>query len=138
MARVLRPRGLAFVALMPRYAYLRRTMALRDERLHLLNPQWLTKLTEHGHFENDIAGRFDYGFGVRPEEVVPFFDAFGLQSESLLAAESLSVGLQGLLAEFSTNDQEAYAIALNLMIDAASDPSIHGLSNHLLYVGRNR
>ena len=98
----------------------------------------MTKLTEHGRFENDIAGRFDYGFGVRPEAVIPFFDAFGFQSESLLAAESLSVGLQGLLAEFSTNDPQAYAIALNLMIDAASDPSIHGLSNHLLYVGRKR
>ena len=138
MVRVLRQEGPAFVALMPRYAYLRRTMALRDERRHLLQPEWLTKLTERGRFENDIAGRFDYGFGVRPEEIIPFFDTFGLQSETLLAAESLSVGLQGLLAEFSTHSPQAYAIALDLMIDAASDPSLHGSSNHLLYVGRKR
>jgi hypothetical protein len=43
-----------------------------------------------------------------------------------------------LLAEFSTNDPQAYAVALRLMIDAAADPGILGLSNHLLYVGRKR
>jgi SAM-dependent methyltransferase len=66
IVRVLRPRGVAFVALMPRYTYLRRTMAIQDERRHLLQSEWLTKLTERGHFENDVAGRLDYGFGVRP------------------------------------------------------------------------
>jgi SAM-dependent methyltransferase len=138
MVRVLRPEGVAFVALMPRYAYLRRTMAMREERHHLLHPEWLAKLTKHGRFENDIPGRFDHGFGVRPEDVIPFFEAFGLQSETLLAAESLSVGLQGMLAEFSNNDPHAYAIALDLMFEAAADPGIHGLSNHLVYVGRKR
>jgi ubiquinone/menaquinone biosynthesis C-methylase UbiE len=57
MVRVLRPGGLAFVAMMPRYSFLRRTIAVRDERRHLQQPEWLEQLTERGHFENDIAGR---------------------------------------------------------------------------------
>jgi len=98
--------------------------------------EWLEQLTERGHFENDVAGRFSCGFGVRPAEVIPFFDEFGIEPVTLLAAESLSIGLQGSLADLSANDPDAYAVALNLMLDAASDPSIHGMSNHLLYVGR--
>ena len=35
LGRVLRPGGPAFVALMPRYAFLRRTLAISDERYHL-------------------------------------------------------------------------------------------------------
>jgi len=136
MVRVLRPGGLAFVAMMPRYSFLRRTIAVRDERRHLQQPEWLEQLTERGHFENDVAGRFSCGFGVRPAEVIPFFDEFGIEPVTLLAAESLSIGLQGSLADLSAKDPDAYAVALNLMLDAASDPSIHGMSNHLLYVGR--
>ena len=123
---------------MPRYSFLRRTIAVRDERRHLLQPEWLNQLTERGYFENDVAGRFNYGFGVRPAEVIPFFDAFGIEPVTLLAAESLSIGIQGPLADLSATDPDAYAVALNLMIEAASDPSIQGLSNHLIYVGRRR
>jgi ubiquinone/menaquinone biosynthesis C-methylase UbiE len=138
MVRVLRPGGIAFVAQMPSYSFLRRTIAIQDERRHLLQPEWLMQLTERGYFENDIAGRFDHGFGVRPAEIIPFFDEFGIEALTLLAAESLSIGIQRPLAELSTTDPDAYAVALNLMIEAAADPSIHGLSNHLIYVGRRR
>jgi ubiquinone/menaquinone biosynthesis C-methylase UbiE len=138
MVRVLRPGGLTFVALMPCYSFLRRTIAIRDERRHLLQPEWLKQLTERGYFENDVAGRFNYGFGVRPAEVIPFFDAFGIEAVTLLAAEGLSIGIQAPLADLSATDPDAYAVALNAMIEAAADPSIHGLSNHLIYVGRRR
>jgi S-adenosylmethionine-dependent methyltransferase len=136
MVRVLKPRAPAFVALMPRYALLRRTLAIQDERRHLRQPDWLARLMNDGRFDNDVAGRFNHAFGVRPEEVIPFFAEFGLTSLRLLAAESLSVGLQREIAGLASTDPATYAIALKLMIDAASDPSIHGLSNHLLYVGR--
>ena len=138
MVRVLRSGGVAFAALMPRSSFLRRTIAIRDERRHLLQPEWLKQLSDRGYFANDVAGRFNYGFGVRPAEVIPVFAGFGIEPLTLLAAESLSIGIQGPLADLSATDPDAYAIALSLMIEAASDPSIHGLSNHLIYVGRRR
>ncbi len=136
MVRVLKSQAPAFVALMPRYALLRRTIAIADERRHLRQPEWLARLMRDGRFDNDVAGRFDYAFGVRPEDVIPFFAEFGLVSQRLLAAESVSVGLQGSIADLAGTDPAAYAAALAVMIEAASDPAIHGLSNHLLYVGR--
>jgi hypothetical protein len=60
---------------------------------------------------------------VRPAEVIPFFDEFGIEPVTLLAAESLSIGLQGSLADLSANDPDAYTVALNLMLDAASTPA---------------
>ncbi len=73
MGRVLRSGGMAFVALMPRYAFLRRTMAIPDERHHLTQPGFVPRLLEDGVFINDIPGRFTHGYGVRPEDVGPFF-----------------------------------------------------------------
>lgn len=136
MVRVLKSNAPAFVALMPRYALLRRTIAIADERRHLRQPDWLTRLMVDGRFDNDAVGRFNHAFGVRPEEVAPFFAEFGLTSHRLLAAESLSVGLQREIADLANTDPAAYAATLAVMIEAASDPSILGMSNHLLYVGR--
>ncbi len=136
MVRVLKSHAPAFVALMPRYALLRRTVAIADERRHLRQPDWLTRLMVDGCFDNDVVGRFNHAFGVRPEDVIPFFSAFGLASQRLLAAESLSVGLQREIADLAATDPVAYAATFAVMIEAASDPSILGMSNHLLYVGR--
>lgn len=136
MVRVLRPNAPAFVALMPRYTLLRRTMAIADERQHLSEPDWLNDLMKEGVFRNDVLGRFNSGFGVRPEDVTPFFQQFGLEPIALLAAESLSVGMQGVVAELASDEPEMFEKILDLLEDAASDPSIHGLCTHLLYVGR--
>lgn len=138
MVRVLRPQGLAFVALMPRYGLLRRTMVIPDERHHLLQTDWLRKLLDEGWFENEVPGRFNSGFGVRPEDVIPFFDQFGLESIDLLGVESLSVGIHDTLMELAKDEPDTFAKVLDLLEDAASDPGIHGLCSHLLYVGNKQ
>src|SRR5919199_782663 len=66
LARVLRPAGLAFVALMPRYAFLRRTLSLPDERQHLSQPEFVERVLERGVFINDVPDRFTGGEGVGP------------------------------------------------------------------------
>jgi 2-polyprenyl-3-methyl-5-hydroxy-6-metoxy-1,4-benzoquinol methylase len=61
LGRVLRPGGVAFVGLMPRLALLRRTMALADERRHLLQANFVEQLLADGAFFNDVPGRFTHG-----------------------------------------------------------------------------
>ena len=135
LTRVLRPGGHAFVALMPRYAFLRRTLAIPDERHHLAEPAFVARVLDEGVFLNDVPGRFTGGYGVRPEEVAPFFAQYGLQVRALLAAESIVPDLQGDLAMLASSDTAAYEAMLDLLLRVAGDPSIHGLVNHLLYVG---
>lgn len=138
LARVLRPGSVALVALMPRYAFLRRTIALPDERRHLLQPGFLQALLERGEFHNDVPGRFTGGYGVRPQEVEPFFTGHGFEKLDLLAVEGILPDLQGELAEMAAEDPKLHRAALEVVFGTAGDPSILGLSNHLLYVGVKR
>jgi S-adenosylmethionine-dependent methyltransferase len=72
LIRVLKPGGVAFVAFMPLFGFLRRTLALEDERHHLEKPEWQAQLLGKGLFINEIPGRFNHGFGIRPEEIAPY------------------------------------------------------------------
>jgi SAM-dependent methyltransferase len=136
MARVLRPGGLAFVALMPRYTFLRRTLAIPDERHHLAQPSFVARLMEEGVFLNDVPGRFTNGYGVRPQEVAPFFESQGFETLVLLAAESIVPDIQEMLFELEQADPATYEAAFDLIWRAASDPCILGMASHLLYVSR--
>ncbi len=138
LARVVRPGGLAFVALMPRYAFLRRTLAIPDERRHLASPAFVARVLDDGVFENDVPGRFTGGYGVRPEEVAPFFAQYGFEARALLAAESIVSDLQEPLAALQTDNPHAYEVMMDAVVRAADDPGILGLANHLLYIGERR
>jgi len=136
LARVLHPGGLAFVALMPRYALLRRTLSYSDERRHLAQPAFVRQLLDDGAFENDIPGRFTNVYGVRVEDVAPFFARHGFAHVALLGSQGILAGLEETLTTLARDDPEGYRAALDLAIQTANDPSILGLCNHLLYIGR--
>lgn len=136
LSRVLRPGGLAFVALMPRWAFLRRVIAVAAERHLLMQPGFVDRVLQEGAFVNDRPGAFTGGYGVRPEEVEPFFAGHGLACLALLASESIAPDLQESLAALATDDPAGYRAALEVLIQTAAEPSILGMSNHLLYVGQ--
>ncbi len=136
LVRVLRPGGMAFVAFMPRYALLLRTLSLPDERHRLASRQWVSQLLETGAFHNDVPGRFTGGYGARPEEIQPFFAERGLSSVELLAAEGFVTGIQTTVAELAGTDPDLYQAVLELILETARDPALHGTCGHLLYVGR--
>ncbi len=136
LARVLQPGGIAAVALMPRLSFLRRTLALADERPHLLDSQFISRLLDQGAFHNDIPGRLTAGYGVEPGEVAPFFAQFGLESLVLASSEGISVGIAEALADMEATAPELYERALDLIVQTASDPGILSMASHLLYIGR--
>ncbi len=135
LARVVRPGGLVFVALMPRYAFLRRTLAIPDERRHLASPSWIARVLDEGVFENDIPGRFTGGYGVHPSEVASFFAQYGFAAQALWATQSIVPDLQEALAALAESDPDAHHATMQMLIQVAGDPSILGLADHLLYVG---
>lgn len=132
--RVLRPGGVAFVALMPRYAFLRRTLAIPDERHRLADPSFVQRVMEDGVFINDVPGRFTGGYGVLPEEVSPFFERCGFDTRVLLACEGFVPDLQDALAQMQMEDPAAYQHMLELILETTADPTILGMSSHLLYI----
>ena len=136
LARLLRPGGIAAVAFMPRYALLRRTLALPDERQHLSNPGWRERLLQHGVFENDVPGRFTHGYGAQPAEIGPFFAQYGLQMLTLVASEGIAGGIQAEVAETIAAGSRLRDGVLDILVQTASDPSILGMTSHLLYIGQ--
>lgn len=60
---------------------------------------------------------------------------YGLTAQTVLACEGIAAGIEDAVAELATQHPELYQTVLDLVIATASDPSIHGMSGHLLYVG---
>jgi hypothetical protein len=121
---------------MPRYGFLRRTLAIPDESHHLAQPNFISRILEQGIFINDIPGRFTNGYGVRPEEVNPFLRQHGFTMLTLLAAEGFVQDIQKSLYELGKNDPATYQAVLDVIISTANDPSILGMAAHLLYIGK--
>jgi len=136
LSRVLKPNGIAFVAFIPIYTFLRRTLALKDERHHLAQPEFLSRLMNEGIFFNDVPGRFNAGYGVRPHEVAPLMERHGLRTLQLLADTSFTAAQAQHLAELAESDPHTYATVMHIVTGSASDPSLLGTSTHLLYIGR--
>ncbi len=136
LLRVLKPAGTIFVAFIPIYSFLRRTLDHEDERHHLAQPEFMARLMIEGVFVNDVPGRFTAGYGVRPGEVVPFMERHGFQTLGLLADTGFATQHAQELQELAASDAESYEMVMELIVDTAGDPSLLGSSIHLLYVGR--
>jgi SAM-dependent methyltransferase len=136
LRRVVRRGGAVFVAFMPRYAFLRRTAAIAEERHRLKDPTFVDRLLHEGIFLNDVVGRFDMGFGAVPTEIAPFFERHGFETIDLFASEGLGAGIEKEVAQLSEEDPVAHERLMDLIVEHASDPGLHGLTTHLLYVGR--
>lgn len=136
LARVVAPGGVVFVALMPRLGFLRRVIATPAERHLLGQPGFIESILNEGVFINDRPGAFTGGYGVRPEEVASFFARFGFQAITLLATESFMPDLQGVPPTLAADHPEGYRAVLTALLRMAEEPSILGMANHLLYIGR--
>jgi S-adenosylmethionine-dependent methyltransferase len=138
LVRVVKPGGAVFVAFMPVYNFLYRTLLSAEERHHLAQPAFIARLMNEGVFRNDVPGRFNAGYGVRPQDVPPFMERYGLETVSLLTDTGLAGPYAQALQQLLEVDPNAYEAAMALILQTASDTSILGAGSHLIYVGRKR
>ncbi|MSQ31355.1 MAG: class I SAM-dependent methyltransferase [Dehalococcoidia bacterium] len=136
IARVVRADGIVFAAFMPRLTLLFRTIAIPDERHHLLDPAWVTTLLETGVFMNDVPGRFNGGYGARPEEIGPFMESFGFETISISSTDGMTRGMPQPVSDLLLQEGPLAEVLLHLLDSAASEPSLLGTAGHLLYVAR--
>jgi S-adenosylmethionine-dependent methyltransferase len=131
MHRVLRPGGRLLATVMTRYSWLL-GMLLESGSRRL--PE-VRRLLDEGVYRNQEAGRFTEAYLYRPDEVAPFFEASGFETLRTMASQSFLFLLQEEVAELHERDAEAYAALLDIAYAATADPSILGLSGHILYAG---
>lgn len=138
IARVLKRGGVVLAAFMPRLVFLRRLMLVPQERHRLRDHEFVRGVLDDGVFRNDNPGRFDEGYGARPEEISPFFERFGFESLGLVAPEGIAPVAYSELSDMASSDPESYAAAIDVLEMTSSEPSILGAASHLLYIGRKR
>lgn len=130
--RVLKPGGLLLATVMTRYAWLLGVL-LESGSSRLED---VRRLLEEGVYRNPEPGRFTEAYLYWPAEVKPFFEAQGFETVRLQASQGILYLLQEQVAELHQRDPAAYRALLDIAAGAAGDPSILGLSGHLLYAGR--
>ena len=138
IVRVLKPRGFLFAAFMPRLGFLRRTLAIANERHHFQNDEWLKSLLKRGEFQNSSPGRFTHGYGIDPSDISPYFTRLGFDPISLLSAESVAGGIPHELSTLFHANRALHDRIIETLHAVASDPSILGSDGHLLFTGQKR
>lgn len=129
--RVLRPGGLLLATVMTRYAWTLETL------LESGSPRVdaVRAMLADGVYRNPEPGRFTEAYLYRPADIAPWFEAAGFETVRTLASQSFLHLVQERVAELRERDPAAYEALIELAYDAAGDPSILGISNHVLYAG---
>jgi SAM-dependent methyltransferase len=130
--RVLRPGGLLLATVMTRYSWM--LGVLMESGAARLDA--VRALLDDGVYRNPEPGRFTDAYLFRPEEIAPFFEAAGFTTERLVASQSFLNLVQEQVAELRERDEVAYDALIEVAYEASTDPSILGISNHVLFVGR--
>lgn len=132
--RVLRPGGRLFATVMARYSWLLGVvMEAGSERLDEVRA-----MLDSGVYRSPEPDRFTEAFLFRPESVAGFFEGSGLTALRVLASQGILNLVQEQVAELRERDEAAWEALLEIAYETAADPSIHGLSNHLLFIGEKR
>ncbi|MCM3781736.1 class I SAM-dependent methyltransferase [Neobacillus mesonae] len=135
--RVTKSGGIVFVAFQTRSRMLLNS---------LLNPQhWkpnhtmeaLAEFRQSGIFNHKDGGRFTGAYYFETAAIEPFMKEHGFEKISLMGSTNMGALLSAEQMDYWRNQgEEAYREFIDLMISTAADPSVLGISSHLLYIGR--
>jgi SAM-dependent methyltransferase len=128
--RVLRPGGVLFAAWITRYAVLRFWARYDPSRITADRARYERQL-ETGEV-TDNAGFTDV-YVVRPEDVEPAMEAHGLKTVDLVGCEGVVSMIDDRINTLEADEWEWW-VDVNYRL--GRDPSTHGTTEHLLYVGR--
>jgi len=128
--RVLRPGGTLLATVMMRHSWMLTTLLAGE-----LPAPDLPPLLESGVYRATRPGPLTEAYLFRAEEVTTFFEASGLVTRRLMASQGILNQVQEQVAELRERDQTAFLTLIEAAYATSQDPSIMGLSGHLLYAG---
>lgn len=137
LMRVTAPGGTIAIALMSKYAFLRRTLAIPDERHRMADASFLEAVLADGVYRNEIPGRFTEGYGVEPSRAIAAFEDAGLATQEIASTHGFAAGLENQVESLRLENPEAYVSTVSVLKATATDPSLFGTAGHLLYIGTN-
>ena len=100
-----------------------------------MNMAVIQQFKEEGIFNHTDEGRFTGSYYFNVDEIKPLMETHGFETLDLIGSSNIGALL--------SKDQKQYWIDrgeneefIELLIQVARDPSVLGVSSHLLYIGR--
>ena len=131
-ARVLRPGGLIFAAIITRYAPIR-WAAKNDPALVVEDAEGFERIVTSGVNLARPGGGFTNAYFMHAADLRPLMERAGFETLDLIACE----GVVGQIEErVNALDGDLWQAWVDLNYRLGRDPAVHGGAEHLLYVGR--
>ncbi|MEW9701093.1 class I SAM-dependent methyltransferase [Paenibacillus sp. SI8] len=137
--RVTKKDGVVFVAFQSRMRMLLTSLQFPQAWKPNNSIEAIHHFQETGIFNHSDAGRFTGAYYFHMDEIKPFMERNGFETINLIGSSNLGAVLTSEQKQYwAEQGEEEYAKLIQLLIENAADPSILGVSSHLLYVGRRK
>ena len=136
--RVTKKNGYVFVAFMPRVKHMLHSLMYPENWLPNNTIDAIQTFMKTGCFDHANSGRFTGAFYFRIEDIEPFMRSNGFEKLELIGSN---------VGAMITNQQWKYWVEkgeaemnkiVELLIENAADPSLLGVSSHILYIGKRK
>lgn len=135
--RVTKKEGIIFVAFQSR---MRMTITSLQFPQYWKPNDTMDSINEFGNtgvFNHADQGRFTGAYYFNVDEIKPFMEKHGFETVDLIGSSSIGGMLNNEQKQFWEEKGESRKL-MNLLIEKAKDPSVLGISSHLLYIGRRK
>ncbi|PJN64477.1 hypothetical protein PAEAM_07810 [Paenibacillus sp. GM1FR] len=135
--RVTKRGGVVFVAMQSRMRMSINSLQSPQHWKPNDNMAAIRSFVEKGIFDHQDQGRFTGAYYFNIQDVTPFMEQHGFETVDLIGSSSLRAMLTDEQQQY-WKERGEYDELMHYMIEAAKDPSILGISSHLLYIGRKK
>ncbi|MBY0115804.1 class I SAM-dependent methyltransferase [Paenibacillus sp. FSL H8-0317] len=135
--RVTKRGGVVFVAMQSRMRMSINSLQSPQHWKPNDNMAAIHSFVEKGIFDHQDQGRFTGAYYFNIQDVTPFMEQHGFETIDLIGSSSLRAMLTDEQQQY-WKERGEYDELMHYMIEAAKDPSILGISSHLLYIGRKK
>jgi S-adenosylmethionine-dependent methyltransferase len=129
---VLRPGGLIFAAFITRYAAFRDLAKNSPATLLAKRAEW-EEILRAGVYRAGQGVGFTDAYFAYPSEIGPLMEKVGFETLNLIGCEGIIAANEEQINRLTGGAWQAW---VDLNYQLSKEPSLHGASDHLLYVGR--
>lgn len=133
--RVTKNDGVVFVAFQSRMRMLLTSLLSPNAWKPNDNMAAIERFIDEGTFNHADPGRFTGAYYYKVEDIKPFMESQGFETLDLIGSSNLGALITQEPKQYWIDRGEKDEL-INLLIRLAGNPSILGVSSHLLYIGR--
>lgn len=137
--RVTQSRGYVFVAFMTRTRHVMNSLSFPEHWKPNNTMSNIKEFARTGVFNHSDEGRFTGAYYYNLEDIKPFMESHGFETIKLIGSSSIAGSLKAEQFNYwRSRGEDEFQEVMNLIYEEAENPSILGVSSHLLYIGRKR